>query len=268
MLCCYCCVLSQIIQLPTKTVTGCSTETKHQQRKTQSTCLTDKGMIIASMHGASVPYLENQKSAVLKVTIQPLIIEVMRLIIPNCNMWFLVPFCHSVSHHMEGMPDESLGCMNVTAVCYENKTPSGLEPKCNVLAASDTKHGQRTIGVVGKKKQAAILEQPTSSSSTAPRNGLELCSPHFSSTMEDALGVKLGWTSPPPGGQEKQTSSSIMEPKDNIHFVNHHSEPYHPSVSTTEVPSIGLAGCGLRYRCPTRYSHPFTNLIYSWRQLL
>ncbi len=158
-------------------------------------------------------------------------------------------FGNSESHSTEGVLGGNLGCMNVTAKCCENEMLSVLEPKGDVLATTGTKLGQRTIGVVREKKQTAILAQSTSSSSTTPRNGSELRSPPpFSSTMEDVLGAKLGWTRSPPGGQEKQASPSIMEPKDNVHFQKHHLEPYHPPASTTEVPSIGLTGCVLRYR--------------------
>ncbi len=137
--------------------------------------------------------------------------------------------------------------MNVTARCSENETPSALEPKGNVLATSGKRFGERMIGVMREKKITVILEQPTSSSSTTPRNGSELrSSPPLSSAVEDVLGTKLGWTRPTPRGKEKQTSSSIMEPKDNVHFANHHPKPYYPPVSITEAPSIGLTGCVLR----------------------
>ncbi len=163
--------------------------------------------------------------------------------------------------------------MNVTARCSENETPSALEPKTNVLTTSGKRLGESMIGVMRGKKETTILEQPTSSSSTTPRNGSELrSSPPLSSAVEDVLdtklgwtrpipggkekqtpsvvedvlGTKLGWTRPTPGGKEKQISSSIIEPKDNIHFANHHPKPYYPPVSITEVPSIGLTGCVLR----------------------
>eukprot|EP01084_Bolivina_argentea_P039407 72825_1 len=203
------------------------------------------------------------------------------------------------SHPARRVLSGNIGFMNVTARCSENETPSALEPKTNVLTTSGKRLGESMIGVMRGKKETTILEQPTSSSSTTPRNGSELRSSHplssavedvldtklgwtrpipggkekqtpsvvedvlgtklgwtrpipggkekqTPSVVEDVLGTKLGWTRPTPGGKEKQISSSIIEPKDNIHFANHHPKPYYPPVSITEVPSIGLTGCVLR----------------------
>ncbi len=141
--------------------------------------------------------------------------------------------------------------MSVAAKCCENEILSVLEPKGDVRATTGTNHGHRAIRVAREKKQIAILSQPTSSSSTTPRNDASdvRSAPPFSFMVEeDVLGAKLGWTRPPPGRQEKNTSPSIIEPKDIVRSEKHHPEPYHPPGFTTEVPSIGLTGCVLRYQ--------------------
>ncbi len=140
----------------------------------------------------------------------------------------------------------NIGLMNVATRCNENETPSALEPKGNVLAISGKRFKEGVIGVKRKNEKTVILEQPTSNSSATPRDGSKLpISPLFSSSAGDVLGAKLGWTRLTPGGKEKQTSSSIMEPKDNVHFANNYPKPRHP-VLITEVPSIGQTGCVLR----------------------
>ncbi len=87
-------MISQIIQQPTKTVTGCSADAK-QQRKIHFTCHMTKGIIIASTYSAHATDLEKKNTITVKY--QPpivlLIIEVMRLNFVHCGVrFFSYPF--------------------------------------------------------------------------------------------------------------------------------------------------------------------------------